>query len=436
MWLAELGHDVRIDHRFEAELGLSPQNKIGPTAARRAREGEEGERTEEHHAIARRNGERLLAASELALQALTHQQSAFTRQDLAQLVHRQSDGAAQFAAIMAKVEASPDLVRVGQDGRRRAQSSTVEMVQVERRLAAVATVLDNRTTHRVEEARRLAPADGGQLGEEQRLAPPHVTRSRNLAVVGIAGGGKSTMLGTARAAWHAQGCRVRGAALSGIAAEGLKGSAGLESRTIASWEYAWQQGKEELTAQDVLMLDETRMVGSRQLDRLLRRVHRIILARERVDVRTLNGRAPSAAPPANSGRTVSHRPNSRCAPLPRATGCVSCATSAVSASRMAPSARSSRSRGVETMRGCPCGWMRRAEGVAQAERMYDAIRADESLLAELSRFEDAVVRRTAYGGPVGNPARPRQIPDEERKARWSQGVLAAARDLGAWRPVL
>ena len=52
-------------------LELAPQNKIGPAAARRARKGEEGERTAEHRAIARRNGERLLAEPALALQAMT-----------------------------------------------------------------------------------------------------------------------------------------------------------------------------------------------------------------------------------------------------------------------------------------------------------------------------------------------------------------------------
>lgn len=116
--LAELGHDVRIDHRSHARRGLDlePQNKIGPAGARRARRGEDAERAEEHRAIARRNGERLLAEPELALRALTQQQSTFTRQDLARLVNRQTDGAEQFAAVMAKVEASPELVRVGTDG--------------------------------------------------------------------------------------------------------------------------------------------------------------------------------------------------------------------------------------------------------------------------------------------------------------------------------
>ena len=277
--LAELGHDVRIDHRSHAVRGfdLEPQNKIGPAGARRARRGEDAERADEHRAIARRNGERLLAEPELALQALTHQQSTFTRQDLARLINRQTDGAEQFAAVMAKVEASPELVRVGTDGRGRDRFSTREMVGIERQLIANAVELNRRTTHRVNDKRRIGVVNGKrrQLSEEQVLAYLHVTRSRDLAVVvGIAGGGKSTLLGPARQVWEGQGYRVRGAALSGIAAEGLTGSVGIESRTIASWEYAWNQDREVLTTKDVLVVDEAGMVGSRPLGRLVERVRR------------------------------------------------------------------------------------------------------------------------------------------------------------------
>ena len=55
------------------------------------------------------------------------------------------------------------------------------------------------------------------------LAFRHVTQMQDLSVVvGYAGTGKSTMLGEARAAWEAEGYQVRGAALSGIAAEQLE----------------------------------------------------------------------------------------------------------------------------------------------------------------------------------------------------------------------
>src|SRR5271157_3886920 len=255
-------------------IDLEPQNKVGPAGARRAVRGEDAERAEEHRAIARRNGERLLAAPELALQALTQQQSTFTRADLAKLVHRHSDGAAQFTSIMAKVEASPELLHVGADGQGRPRFSTREMVAIERRMEATALALSRRTTHAVSVARRRALLAGSTLGEEQRLAFGHVTRARDLAVVvGYAGSGKSTMLGAARQAWEGQGYTVRGAALSGIAAEGLEAGSGITSRTIASWERAWAQGFELLGPRDVLVLDEAGMVGSRQMARVLDAVH-------------------------------------------------------------------------------------------------------------------------------------------------------------------
>ena len=66
--LAEAGIDVQVDHRSNAARGidLEPQNKVGPAGARRAVRGEDAERADEHRAIARRNGERLLAEPELA----------------------------------------------------------------------------------------------------------------------------------------------------------------------------------------------------------------------------------------------------------------------------------------------------------------------------------------------------------------------------------
>jgi Ti-type conjugative transfer relaxase TraA len=272
--LAELGLDLRIDHRTYAEQGiaLEPQNKIGPAGARREDRGEQAERAAEHDAIARRNGERIIAEPVCVLDAITRQQSTFTRQDMARFIDRHTADAAQFAEALAKVEASPALVRVGVDGRGRERFSTREMLEVEQRLEAASYELAGRAAHgvgvRVQE-RVLENAERA-LGSEQRAAFEHVTGGADIAaVVGYAGTGKSTMLGVARAAWEASGYRVRGAALSGIAAEGLEAGAGIESRTLASLEHGWAKGRDPLTSRDVLVVDEAGMVGSRQMERVL-----------------------------------------------------------------------------------------------------------------------------------------------------------------------
>ena len=275
--LCELGHDTRIDHRSYASQGISlePQHKVGPAGARRAERGEDAERRAEHDGIARRNGERIAADPAVALDALTRQHSTFTKHDLARFVSRHTDGAEQFASVLAKVEASPELVRLGVDGRGRERFSTREMVAAEQRMEGAAAELAGSLSHRVgvvevHRAVRLAEEDGLQLGAEQRDAVAHVTAGRDLAlVVGYAGTGKSAMLGVAREAWEAAGYRVRGAALSGIAAEGLEGGSGIESRTLASLEWGWKEGRDALTSRDVLVVDEAGMVGSRQMERVL-----------------------------------------------------------------------------------------------------------------------------------------------------------------------
>jgi Ti-type conjugative transfer relaxase TraA len=77
------------------------------------------------------------------------------------------------------------------------------------------------------------------------------------------------MLGVAREAWEAAGYTVRGAALSGIAAENLEGGSGIAARTIASLEHSWARDRDRLTSRDVLVVDEAGMIGTRQLGRVL-----------------------------------------------------------------------------------------------------------------------------------------------------------------------
>ncbi|MFO1100376.1 MAG: Ti-type conjugative transfer relaxase TraA [Xanthobacteraceae bacterium] len=276
--LAELDIDARIDHRsLEAQgIALEPQSQIGAPAQRIEGEGiEAADRADMHREIARNNGARIIADPSIALDAITHQQSTFTRRDLAMFAHRHSDGLEQFNAVMGAMRGAPDLVELGRDGRGEDRFTTRDMIETEQRLHRAAELMAEKECHEVgdrdrETALARAEARGLVFSGEQAEALTHVTDGRDLAVVvGYAGTGKSAMLGVAREAWEAAGYEVRGVALSGIAAENLESGSGIASRTIASMEHGWGQGRDVLTSRDVLVIDEAGMVGTRQLERVL-----------------------------------------------------------------------------------------------------------------------------------------------------------------------
>ncbi|MGB3317632.1 MAG: Ti-type conjugative transfer relaxase TraA [Sphingopyxis granuli] len=275
--LASLDIDARIDHRsLEAQgIDLEPQHKIGAAASRMAAEGLESDRLAEHLEIARSNGEKILADPSIALDAITHRQATFTTHDLAMFAHCHSDGKEQFDAVMGAVKASPDLIALGKDGRGEDRFTSRAMIETEQRLERATATLDARRRHGVpdrhrERALASASARGLDLSTEQRGALEHVTSARGLSnVIGYAGTGKSAMLGVAREAWEAAGYQVQGAALSGIAAEGLEHGSGIASRTLASLEHQWANDRERLTSKHILVIDEAGMVGTRQLERIV-----------------------------------------------------------------------------------------------------------------------------------------------------------------------
>lgn len=280
--LAELDVDARVDHRsLEAQgIGLEPQNKIGPAASRMAEQGLSSERLVEHHEIARANGEKLIAHPEIALDAITHQQATFTTRDLARFIHRHSDGKEQFDRIVAAVRASPHLVRLGRDGHGAERFTSRDMLDTEQRLERAIDRLADRENHGLPttasgKATIAAERTGLILSAEQKVALDHVLDGRDLGiVVGYAGTGKSAMLGVAREAWESAGYRVQGAALSGIAAENLESGSGIASRTLASLERQWEQGREQLGPRDILVIDEAGMIGTRQMERVISEAQR------------------------------------------------------------------------------------------------------------------------------------------------------------------
>lgn len=275
--LAQLGIETRIDHRsYDAQgIELEPQHKIGAAGARREAKGEAAERAQDHRDIARDNGAAIIADPRIGLETLTRQQATFTVRDLAMFAHRHSEGQEQFNQVLASMRHHESVLALGRDGNSAERFTTTSMMSAEEALVRDAERLAASRSHAVTRgdlARAVESSEtrGMRLGTEQSAALDHVLRKPGLAlVVGYAGAGKSAMLGVAREAWEAAGYTVRGAALSGIAAENLEGGSGIASRTIASLEQSWARDRDRLTSRDVLVVDEAGMIGTRQLQRVL-----------------------------------------------------------------------------------------------------------------------------------------------------------------------
>ncbi len=323
------GLDVRIDHRSHIERGLelSPTEHMGVHASQMRQQGMAVERGRLDDEAARQNAELIRQKPEQVLTLLSHEKSVFDRHDIAKTLHRYiNDDAQTFQNAFAAVMASPALVELraerfdAETGEvSNARYSTREMIDLELRMARSAERLHHAHGHLVDprhveramekQDNAIRRSSGGmvaasdppaRLSDEQRHAIKHVTGPEGIAaVVGFAGAGKSTMLAAARAAWEAQGYQVHGAALAGKAAEGLEESSGIESRTLASWTYSWNHGRDLIGRGDVFVIDEAGMVGSRQLARFIggaeERGAKIVLVGDHEQLQAIGAGAPFRA---------------------------------------------------------------------------------------------------------------------------------------------
>ncbi|MDN8018795.1 Ti-type conjugative transfer relaxase TraA [Burkholderia multivorans] len=273
--LERAGISARIDHRSYADQGveLTPTKHIGSDAVAMDRRGLDADRIGIHNADRQEQARQIAERPEIILDKITATQAVFTRRDIAAELNRYIDDADQFQGLLAKLENSPLLVEMEPaNGRDPAKFSTREMIDTERGMVECAERLARAGRHGVSGPITNAAIDGaGTLSAEQQNAVRHVLKPGSLAVViGDAGTGKSFSMKVAREAWQAQGFNVRGAALAGKAADELQAGSGIESRTLASLEFAWKNGKDKLTSRDVLVIDEAGMIGSRQLGRVLK----------------------------------------------------------------------------------------------------------------------------------------------------------------------
>ena len=280
--LALNGHDVRVDGRSYAERGIdiAPTIHIGVAAkaiqqqAERAGRDAELDRLRLFEAQRQKSARKIEHNPSIVLDIVCREKSVFNERDLAKVVHRYIDGVSTFNSIMARILRDPEIVRLERERVDldtgeivRSRYTTRAMIRIEAGMAGTVMRLAERRGFAVERTvLKTLLQRHARLSGEQRSAIEHVTgHERIAAVVGRAGAGKTTMMTAAREAWEAAGYRVVGAALAGKAAEGLEKEAGIESRTLSSWQLRWSKGRDLLDERTVFVLDEAGMVSSRQM---------------------------------------------------------------------------------------------------------------------------------------------------------------------------
>jgi Ti-type conjugative transfer relaxase TraA len=280
--LAFSGLDLRVDGRSYEKQGidLEPTIHLGVGAKAIERKAQERgvrlelERIELNEDRRSENARRILSRPEIVLDLITREKSVFDTRDVAKVLHRYIDDPGIFQQLMARIIQSPEVLRLQRDtiefstgGKVSARYTTRAMIRLEARMARQAIWLSSKETPGVSATVLDATFRRHErLSEEQKTAIERIAGPARIAtVVGRAGAGKTTMMKAAREAWELAGYRVVGGALAGKAAEGLETEAGIESRTLMSWELRWNRGRDVLDDKTVFVMDEAGMVASKQM---------------------------------------------------------------------------------------------------------------------------------------------------------------------------
>lgn len=290
--LAKHGHEIRVDHRSFEELGLDavPTTHRGPAADNMDARGEPSELAQKARLVARENYERYAEDPSLVLTKLTTQKAVFTMQDIAREIHKTECSPSEFQALFYRVGADEELVPIAApsfdpftgDETSDALYSTKTMVQLEhdmvRNIQGIASKpgvqIAEKGLENVFDA--FAAKRGFDLNDQQKMVVRYLTGENSAAaLVGYAGAGKSTTIDATRMALEGQGYRVIGGALAGIAADNLRSEAGVESRTLASWEYQWAKENMLPDNKTVFIMDEAGMVSSPQMERITRQLNEV-----------------------------------------------------------------------------------------------------------------------------------------------------------------
>ncbi|MFO0888218.1 MAG: MobF family relaxase [Isosphaeraceae bacterium] len=223
-----------------------------------------------------------------ASEALSRQNSHWSEADLTRALAERAMGKLSLRDVrelIAEKRRTRDLVRLGEvrtekpDRKRNRYAekweqrfTTKEVIELEKRMLrdVLAIKREDRPGSRRELIEEAIRKSTPKLDGEQAEAVRHLLTGPGIRVMtGIAGSGKTTAMLTCAEVWRAEGREVLGCALAGKAATKLQKETGIESGTLASLLWRSENGQLSL-ARKTIVLDESGMVGTKDLQRLIR----------------------------------------------------------------------------------------------------------------------------------------------------------------------
>nr|CDP79617.1 cell filamentation protein Fic [Bartonella schoenbuchensis]CDP79636.1 cell filamentation protein Fic [Bartonella schoenbuchensis] len=283
--LAMSGYDIKVDMRSYKDRGLSiePTIHLGQSANAMKKKGLLSTALQANEKIKQKSVEIIKKNPAEVLKLISFEKSTFSRIDLAKIINRYVDNVNDFNDIMVCLEQSDNLIKIKDHSHpNKVIYSTKEIIKTEYNMERDVVSLFQTKGHGLKSKKVLDAikfvenkdrSNAFKFSEEQKLAVEHITDDKGVAaIVGYAGAGKSTLLEAANIAWVNSGRRVFGAALAGKAAESLEESSKIKSKTLAAWELAWKNKKDELRVGDVFVIDEAGMISSKQLSYFVQKV--------------------------------------------------------------------------------------------------------------------------------------------------------------------
>ena len=233
-------------------------------------------------------------SSRNVLAQLTEKASVFEYRKLVAAIAADRVGSDTIVSIETKLDqlrADGAILALGADRWGHPIFSTPEVMQLERDIFVRAAHLSRAHVAApapVQVEQRLASAG---LNAEQATAARLACGSQAIVTIeGAPGVGKTTLLAPVAAAWTEAGWRVIGASTAWKIANQLRDELGIEAKAIDSWLTGAEHDRPFLLDKTLLVLDESGLVTSWQMDRILREVERATAAGLQVAVRMVGDR--------------------------------------------------------------------------------------------------------------------------------------------------